>query len=401
MSGGISNEELVRKAVITTDAIAAAGKLNPAQSDRFIDFVINETVLGNNARMVRFRNEQLDIDKIGVGQRVAMPKAEATDPGLRRGVNTSKVTLQPSEIMVPFEISDTFADVNIEGDDVEEHIIRMMATQAANDIEELYILGDTTGPSATEELIRGAGSATNHILDTFLQLQDGWQRLADDGNIIDAEGQNIGLSLFGQLIRALPTKFRRNKGALRWFMSSDLWQLYLEKVTTRATALGDSVAGGATHKPFGITPVEVPLWGLNPKVVEHATLDDVTPVQLRYAPVQSVVVTPQTLAGTPTTPYPDGSTGGYILDAAAGTLLSYDSGSGLDGVDVKITYESNPQIILTQMNNFIVGIGRDIRIEKDRDIFKGVNQYAITLKVSVEYEEDDAIAKAINVGTGV
>lgn len=398
---GLSNEELIRKAVITADAIAATGKLNPAQSDRFIDFVINETVLGNNARVVRFRNEQLDIDKIGVGQRVAMPKAEATDPGLRRGVNTSKVTLQPTEIMIPFEISDIFRDINIEGDDVEEHIIKMMATQAANDVEELYIIGDKLGPSAPESLIRGAGSDTDHIKDTFLALQDGWQLLSDSGNIVDAEGQNIGLSLFSRALRALPTKFRRNKNMLRWFLSPDLWQIYLEKITTRATALGDTVAGGASHNPFGIPAVPVPLWDLTPKVVEHVTLDDVVIVQLRYAPVQNVVVTPQALAGVPTTPFPDGAGGGYILDAAAGTLLSFDSGSGLDTVDVKVTYESNPQVILTQMNNFIVGIGRDIRIEKDRDIFKGVNQYAITLKVAVEFEEDTAISKIINIGQGV
>jgi hypothetical protein len=53
------------------------------------------------------------------------------------------------------------------------------------------------------------------------------------------------------------------------------------------------------------------------------------------------------------------------------------------------------------MNNFIVGIGRDVRIEKDRDIFKGVNQYAITLKVAVQIEELTAAVKTRNVGQGV
>ena len=50
---GISNEELVQKAVITTDAIASQGKLNAAQADRFIDFVIQETILKDAARTVR------------------------------------------------------------------------------------------------------------------------------------------------------------------------------------------------------------------------------------------------------------------------------------------------------------------------------------------------------------
>ena len=68
---------------------------------------------------------------------------------------------------------------------------------------------------------------------------------------------------------------------------------------------------------------------------------------------------------------------------------------------MKITYRSSPELILTHMNNFIVGIGRDIRIEKDRDIFKGVNQYAITAKVGVQFEELSAIVKVENIGIGV
>ena len=39
---GISNEELVQKAVIVADDLASFGKLNPAQSDKFIDYVIEE-----------------------------------------------------------------------------------------------------------------------------------------------------------------------------------------------------------------------------------------------------------------------------------------------------------------------------------------------------------------------
>ncbi|KKL87737.1 hypothetical protein LCGC14_1931700, partial [marine sediment metagenome] len=78
---GIANKELLEKAVITTDTLAASGKLSPAQSDKFIDYVIDETVLRKNARLIRFRNESLEIDKIGIGRRVAFPKTEAQDPG--------------------------------------------------------------------------------------------------------------------------------------------------------------------------------------------------------------------------------------------------------------------------------------------------------------------------------
>ena len=107
------------------------------------------------------------------------------------------------------------------------------------------------------------------------------------------------------------------------------------------------------------------------------------------------------LGSTPTTPFVEGAGNDFILDAAAGTVARLGGGNIGDGDTVKVTYASPPQLLLTHMNNFVIGIGRDIRIEKDRDIFKGVNQYAITAKVAVEYEEDSAIVKVRNIGTGV
>jgi len=394
---GVSNEELVQKAVITTDALAAAGKLNPAQSDRFIDYVIDETVLKNNARVVRFRNESLEIDKIGIGRRVAVPKAEARDPNVRRGLTTSKVTLTPSEVMVPFEIGDNFKEINIEGENVEDTIIRMMATQFANDLEEMYILGNKLGPAVLEGDIFENGSTTHFIKDSYLALQDGWQLLADSGHIVDAAGGSVGLSIFSQAIRAMPTKFRRNKGALRWFLSPDLWQIYLEKLTTRATALGDAVAGGANHGPFGIPAIPCPLWDLQPQVTEHIVLNGTTATALTNAPVSEVHVLPATLGSAPTAEY--SATTDYVLDANAGTIARVGGTTIGDGATVKVTYKANPQMMLTHQNNFIVGIGRDIRIEKDRDIYKGTDQYAITAKVSVNFEEVDALVKVRNIAT--
>jgi hypothetical protein len=82
----VPNQEFIEKAVVATDAIASAGKLNPRQAERFIDFVIDETMLTKSGiRTVRFRNESWDVDKINVASRVAVPAAEAADPLLRRG----------------------------------------------------------------------------------------------------------------------------------------------------------------------------------------------------------------------------------------------------------------------------------------------------------------------------
>lgn len=393
------NTDVIQKAQIVTEAIAAQGKLDPAQSDKFLDWVIDETGLKDSVRIVRFRNETMKIDKINVGRRVALPKDEAADPGLRRGITTSKIELSPKEIMVPFEISDRFAEVNLEGESIKSHIVRMMATTFANNLEELYINGNKLGPAILEGDYREGGSDTQYIKDSYLALVDGWSLLANGGNIIDAEGENISLRTFARAMRGLPTKYRRRMSDMRVLISPDLWSLYLERISARATGVGDAVAGGASHQPFGMTAFGVPLWPLNPIQVEHKVLNGTTPVALASSNVTEVTVLPSTLAGNPTTPYIVNTD--YTLDASAGTVARVALGNIADGATVKITYKAAPQIIMTHRDNLILAIGRDITLEKDRDIYKGMDQYALSAKVDVQIQNLEAVVKVKNIGTGV
>lgn len=399
----MSNEELqaiIEKAVITTQALAAGGKLNDAQSKQFIDYVIQETALTELARTVRFTNENLVIDKITVGRRVTVPAEEAADPGIRRGVSTGKVTLTPRELMTPFEVGDGFKEHNIEGDGAEDHVVKMMAARTGNDIEELYINGNTDGPAALESDLRENGSSTQYIKDTFLAQFDGWSKLADSAHTVDAGAAPIGVAIFGAMLRALPTKFKRNKANLRWYGSPDLWQLFQEKLASRATAMGDSaVQGGQKNaRVFGIEYVEVPLWPFEPTVAEHKQFTGSgTTVTISNKNATNLVVLPSTLGSTPTTPYVEGTD--YSFDSATGVITHLGGGSAIGATEtVKVTYEAPPQLLLTHKTNLIVGIGRDVRIEKDRDIYKRANQFAITTKVACQVEEVDILVKASNIG---
>jgi len=396
--GGISNEELLRKAAILLDTLATSGKLNPKQADRFIDYVVDETILKNNARIERFRNEALDIDKIGVGARVMVPFTEATDPGVRIGVTTSKVTLTPKAVMVPFEIGDLFKERSIE-ENVADHVVKMMAKAFANNWEELYINGDTNGHAILESNYPGGADATRYRKDSLMALFDGWFRLADGGNSFDAQGANIGISVFGGMVRKMPTKFRRNKRDLRFFISPDLASLYYEKLASRSTALGDATAGGAPHAPLGIPLVEVPLLDLLPPVVEHVVLTGTAATALRYGPISSVVVTTSTLGATPEDAYTEDTD--YVVDYTAGTIARAGGSTIGSGATVKVTYKANPQIVLTHYMNYISAINTSISIERDRRIFARLDQYAIHASVACEFEEDTALVKGINIGSSI
>lgn len=393
----MTNKELLEKAIITADALATQGKLLPAQADRFIDYVVDESVLKNKVRIVKFRNEDMLIDKIGVGGRVTVPKAEATDPGAKRGVSTSKVTLSPKEVMTPFEIGDTFMDINLEGEDVEDHIIQMMAKQLSNDLEELALVGNTVGPSATEDLVWATGSTTKHVLDVYLALANGWLKLADGGNIYDAAGANIGPTVLSKMINTMPTKFKKNRRDLKFFASADHEQNYRETVSTRATNAGDqALTEEQSLKAYAVELVAVPLLDAQPQNVEHLTMATTVAQSLAYKPFSDEVVVPSTIGREPVTPYVEGVD--YHADYTNGTITRDAGGAITDGQVVKVTYKTYGQMLLTQYRNLIWAIGRDIRIERDRDIYKGVNQYAITTKVFPGIEELTAVVKAINVG---
>jgi hypothetical protein len=398
----VKNEEIVtQKAAITAaNTLASSGKLNAAQADKFIDYIVDESMLAKLARTVRFRNESLDIDKIGVGQRVAVPKNEAVDPGVRRGVSTSKVSLTPKEIMVPLEISDNFVETNLEGSSVTEHILRMFARQLANDLEELQIHGNTGGYLAFEGDIVDGGSTADVVVDSYLSLFDGFLKLADGGNVVDAGGDPLSTGLFRQMLSAMPTKFKKNKSLLRWFVPVELEELWRERMSTRATNYGDAMVNGSGNiTPFGIEMVPVSLMEMYPQQVKTASFaGSGTTIQLDFAPIQngSVVIIKESNADSyPTTPYVEGVD--YSVNYNTG-VITHIAAAGIGNTEsVRISHRSMPQILLTTASNLIIGIGRDIRIESDRDIFRTVNQYATTVKMAVQLEEVTAIVKAKNV----
>ena len=393
----LTNKELVDKAINTTNDLAAAGKLNPAQSDKFIDLVIDVTGLQGNVRVARFRNDQLDIDKINVGKRVALPKAEATGPNVRRKIQTSKISLNPKNVVVPFEISSDFMMENIEGDAVEDTIIKMMATQFANDLEELYILGDSLGVAALESDLVDGGSSTQYVKDSYLALHDGWLKLAGQAHVVDANGLNVSSNIFSKMIKEMPDKWKRVRRNMRFLASTDHEQNYRNSVSGRATAAGDAALNSTQNMtPFGIEIVPLPLLPAEPTVVKHVTLTGTTPVLLGHKNISAVIVTPVTLGAAPTTPYIE--TTDYVVNYATGAINRTGGGAISSGQTVKVTFKSQGQMILTEMRNLILGIGRDITIKKDEDIYADVAQYAIHAKVAVQIEETDAAVLGINVG---
>jgi len=255
----MSNELLQKVIETTTVGADNGGLLKPEQSNRFIDYMFDATILTRAARTIRMRADTTEIDKVGVGERLMVLATEADGTFANSGATFSKVSLTTKKLRLDWELSSESLEDNIEGADLEDHIARLMATQAGNDVEDLAINGDTALTS-------------NALLKAF----NGFRKTAlAGGYVVDAGGDGISKAIFNSALKNMPRKYKQRRNQLRFFTGSNLVQDYLYNLTTignggtpediAASILRGNPAapeggpGGVIPFAFGIPVVEVPL----------------------------------------------------------------------------------------------------------------------------------------------
>ncbi len=246
MGKTITNQEALTKAIDTSD-FSAWGILNDGQAKEFYTNVVNESLFLKFARTIYMKERAMEVDRLNIGARVAKPWVEATAPGTGDyvGITTSKMMLTTSKIIVPWEISyDTLED-NIEGDKFESTMMSLISEAFANDLEELAIDGDTASG------------------DAYLALQDGiMKRITGVSHVVDySSNQKLDRTVFSDLIKALPTKYKRNRKNLIFLCGANAEQDYRDELAGRNTGLGDaSLTGNDNIKVFKIEVVPVPFF---------------------------------------------------------------------------------------------------------------------------------------------
>lgn len=236
-------KELSKKSEMALSELATnGGLLNPAQNNQFIRDVIDQPTILRACRVVPMNTPSMEINKIGIGSRMlkaarqgpnhsdrALTEAERTNP------TTSQIELNTSEVIAELRLRYEVLEDNIERGNLEATILALIAERAALDLEELLIQGDTA-------LV---GS------DAYLGMQDGvLKRLTS--NVVDATGLGITPDLFNNTIKALPTRYRRTKSQMRYWLPPDVEQDYRNDQAKRGTGLGDStLVGDAPLRLFG------------------------------------------------------------------------------------------------------------------------------------------------------
>jgi hypothetical protein len=246
----------------------AGGILNPEQARRFIDYVWDGSVLAKDGRKVTMRANTMEIEKVNVGERVIRAASQALGEYTNAGATFTKVELTTKKIRLDWEVSTESLEDNIEGGALEDHLVRMMTSAFANDIEDLAINGD-------------GGE------DPFLGIMNGFVNQVTTGG--DAHEAVVTVSAnawtpetMQQIIYALPRKYRAVKSNLKFYAGTDTFAGIVASNGTLADAIaaafdprvagtserrenylsgaGQTLGGANVTRVLGIDVMEVPYY---------------------------------------------------------------------------------------------------------------------------------------------
>lgn len=233
----MSNEELARRADFAISNLTSnGGLLNPEQANRFIDMVTEQPTILQQVRTVRMNAPTRKINRLGFASRILRAAPQGTPPYAaddgtndrylaaadRSAPTTSQIQLDTKEVIAEIRLPYEVLEDNIERDDFDDHVMRLIAERAAEDLEELALGGDTASG------------------DTYLALVDGYLKQMTS-NVYDNLSAGISPVVFEQGMLTMPQKYLRNLTRLRHYISVANSIKYRSEVAKRTTGYGDSM----------------------------------------------------------------------------------------------------------------------------------------------------------------
>jgi hypothetical protein len=255
-AGLLDNRTVLEKADLAlADLTAGGGLLQPAQAQKFIRILIDESVILKQGTVVPMKSPKQLIEKIRFGGRIlrAGSEAAALPSGDRSKPDLSQVELDAQLFKAEVRLNNEVLEDSIERGQLRQTIMQLMAEAISRDIDEVIIRGDTTSG------------------DPFLAKLNGILKQATS-NIVDAQNQSTNKGIFRDMLKSMPSAFLRNKREMRFFTSVDSEIDYRDSLAERATVVGDKFLEQDEPVAYsGVPVVDVPLFPENLGIGTNAT----------------------------------------------------------------------------------------------------------------------------------
>jgi hypothetical protein len=363
--------------------------LNTKQADKFIDYVVDESVVLQQARVIRMDKPRQEIGKVGIGEKIFFPAQQGVtlDTSKRVEATTSKITLITKEMIGETIIYDDELEDNIEGAAFANHLMQMIAKNGANQWEFAALYGEQISNYESEAV-------------DINQLFEGWMtRGIENGNVVDASDTSIFADRFIErkkltvLKKSFATKYRKSLDSI--FMHDDLVMDYEDLYNTNTT----TAQGAENRNRFaGIAFTEAPILGIE-QPVPVAGFSPLALSAAASAGADTVLMTDTTglsVGDSVEIVNADGGRSAYgtIIALTLNTSIQLDTPLAYDQDDAsvvnKVTLDGT-DVLMTAKNNLIWGIQRAVTIEPDRQPRLRATVFVITTRVDVQVENTEAI----------
>jgi len=233
---------------IDSSLFISGGKLSAETANRFLDFLVAEQTALSRVQLRRMGSSEGHTDELTVQSRRLRRGTEGQAPALADGIGTKRRLLSTVEVVWAEDITLTFLEDNIEKQDAEASIARLLATAFGNDLNDLAWNGDEADA------------------DPFVSINDGWLSIAAaDPEVTGLDLADPGFTeasareVLGAALRQMPQRFK-GRTDQAFFVPVPLAERYAEETADRQTGLGDQVLVGGfpVLRYFGIPVVPEP-----------------------------------------------------------------------------------------------------------------------------------------------
>ena len=254
--------------------------LQPDQTDRLIDLLVDESRLLNNVRVIRVNNCKGNIHKVDLCETVTEGACTTSCP-TKTVPQEGMVSWATEKYRAVFDITSDFLECNIERGRARDTFLNQFTKAMRNDMETAAIQGD-------DDVATGDNVAK---INNLLGVNDGWAKMLYEQvptcQIIDAGCASPSKYLYYEMKRRIPTRYRSGISEYRWVVPPSAVDHQQLEWTNRETNRGDAaLAGGSVPGPWGIPMFEVPLM---PEDIPCGTASD-EGFQVWLTPLQNLIL---------------------------------------------------------------------------------------------------------------
>jgi hypothetical protein len=194
-------DQILEKAFDSGD-LATGGLLEPEQSAKFVQGIIDNSIIINEARRVPMKGPQKQIDKITYGSDILQaPPAVGTAITTLTEPVTSKVNLISKEIVMAMDLGYDVMEDSIEGQGLFNTILELTNKEVARELDILVLHGDSAGATGTDlDILDGV----------FKQITT---------NTSDHTGATLSPDELFKALKVLPSKYYDVETDFRFYVS--------------------------------------------------------------------------------------------------------------------------------------------------------------------------------------